>query len=54
LLVDTALAERLVRQARVLIEQRYTLDRVASTIEKAIEPLADSPESVIECAHPRG
>jgi len=54
LLADTALAERLVYQARALVEQRYALERVVSAIEKTIEPLADPPDGVIECAHPRG
>ena len=54
LLADPDLAARLVRQARALVEQRYTLERVISAIEKAIEPLADPPDGVIECAHPRG
>ena len=54
LLADPDLAARLVSQARALVEQRYALDRVASTIEKAIEPLADPPDGMIECAHPRG
>jgi glycosyltransferase involved in cell wall biosynthesis len=54
LLADPGLAGRLVSQAHALVEQRYALDRVAGTIEKAIEPLADPPEGVIECAHPRG
>jgi glycosyltransferase involved in cell wall biosynthesis len=54
LLADPDLAVRLVSKAGALVEQRYALDRVASMIEKAIEPLADPPEGVIECAHPRG
>jgi polysaccharide biosynthesis protein PslH len=54
LLADPDLAARLVSKAGALVEQRYALDRVASMIEKAIEPLADPPEGVIECAHPRG
>ena len=54
LLADPDLAARLVGQARALVGQRYALDRVASMIEKAIEPLADPPDGVIECAHPRG
>ena len=54
LLADPDLAARLVNQARALVERCYTLDRVAGTIEKIIEPLADPPDGVIECAHPRG
>jgi glycosyltransferase involved in cell wall biosynthesis len=53
LAADPDLAARLVSQAHRLVEQRYALGRVASMIEKAIEPLADPPDGVIECAHPR-